>query len=559
MFAWIITHALQIVVFALACFGIGNAAVSAADPAASRRLPFVLALGYGLLGQTFFILAAFKALTPRAVLIVLAVAVVLALIRIRDLRPPSLLIMIGVLPSFLLALYPPAGYDATTYHLPYARLFADAHALVFAETLRLPVFPQLGEMHFTASLLVADDVTAQLTQWLTLIVTAAAASCIATELGGTRARPLAVALWLGSPLVVFLGANAYIDTALAMSATCAFAAWLIWRRTSLDRWIVLAGAFAGMAASTKYHGLFFVICLLVAAAFISLRAAMWFAVAAAAFAAPWYARIVYETGNPVFPFFRWIFGGSEWHSLIERKLAFGLGIPSDPIFSTVRNAVTDPIAFGAPPYSPFLVLFLPFAVAAAVLERRLRFPLAISAVYVLLVSPLGDWRFMLAIVPLVCASIALVLERLLQQRLVMIATVALLLPGFAWGSILIAKYGLIPHTAAQRDAFLVRRIPMYRALQFTAGSTAYILFAPNAMYYCRGRCIGEYIGPYRYELLQPHMAATLRRFGARYLIVEKSRNVNVPFKRVYDDGAAVVFEVPRGSTAEGPALRSRPR
>jgi len=544
MIAWVATHALEAAALALLWFGLGRLAT------ARLEIPpaYATGLGYGLLGQLMFVLAALGVLTAR----VLAVALILCFLTscwfIREIRAPSWLIVAGALPAFVLALYPPSGWDATAYHLPYARLFAEAGSLVFAGTLRFPVFPQLAEMHFTGALLLADDALAQLTQWITLLVTAVAASGIAAELGGVRARPLAAALWLGTPLAIYTGANAYVDCALTMSVTLAFGAWLVWRRTAHPGWIALAGAFAGMAAATKYHGLYFLLALFIAVACVSLRASALFAVPATLFAAPWYARIAAETGNPIFPFFGRIFGRNEWRPLIERHTEVFLGIPGDPFLSILHRAFLDRIARGMPPHSPWVFLFLPMAVAAAAVEPRLRVPLGISAIWTLLVWPL-DWRFLLPVLPLACVAIALILERLVPRRTTAVAAV-LLLPGFAWGSILIAKFGAIPHSAAQRETFIARKIPVYRALQFARGSTAYVLDASNSAYYCRGRCLGESIGPYRYELVDPlldhpdQLAATLRRFGARYLIAERSRGLNLPFHRVYSDDKAEVFEVP---------------
>jgi hypothetical protein len=502
------------------------------------RLPtaFAIGLGYGIVGQIFFALAAFGALTRTAVLLVLLVLIAaLTLVR----AWPSPYIILGSLPSFVLALYPPTGWDATAYHLVYARLFANAHALVFADTLRFPVFPQLGEMHFAAALLVANDAVAQLTQWLALVVTAAGVAAIATELGGTRASIFGVALWLGNPIAIYLGANAYIDMTLTMSVTLAFGAWLIWRRTGAPSWIALTGAFAGMAAATKYHGLFFVIAFLFA---IPWRRLWLYAIPAALFAAPWYARIAYETGNPVFPFLGRIFGRSEWRPFVERNPLELIAIRTDPLIAAVRRAYLDPFAHGTPPYSPWLALLLPLAIAAAVLERRLRFPLVVSAIWLLLMTPF-DWRFMLPVIPLLCAAIALILERLVPYRAF---ALALVLPGFLWGTILIAKYGL----PRSRDAFLARRIPVYRALQFTGSNTVYVLHGSNGAYYCRGRCLGDLLGPYGYERITPllsdppKLAATLRGFGARYLIV--TRGETLPFRRVYADEAATVFDITSG-------------
>ncbi len=366
------------------------------------------------------------------------------------------------------------------------------------------------------------------------------------------------ALWLGNPIAIYLGANAYIDMTLTMSVTLAFGAWLAWRRTGALQWIALTGAFAGMAAATKYHGLFFVLVFFFGVVRASgapsgggapearttrWRACLWFSIPAALFAAPWYARIAYETGNPVFPFLGRIFGRSEWRPYVERNPGELIAIRTDPLIAAVRRAYLDPLAHGTPPYSPWLALLLPLAIAAAVLERRLRFPLAVSAIWLLLMTPF-DWRFMLPVIPLLCAAIALILERLVPWRAF---AIALVLPGFLWGTILIAKYGL----PRSRDAFLARRIPVYRALQFTGNHTVYVFNGSNGAYYCRGRCLGDLLGPYDYDRIiplltdPPRLAATLRGFGARYLIVA-GHDLNLPFRRVYADDAATVFDITSG-------------
>src|SRR5204862_382809 len=160
---------------------------------------------------------------------------------------------VQILP-FLRALYPPSAYDETMYHLPYARLFANAGALVYADNLRFPVFPQLNEVVFSAALLVSDDLTAQLTQWLCFV---AIAFAIASLVDGPRAL-FGMAIWFAVPRVNEAASVAHVECGLTLAVTLAFVAWMRWRETEHRGWLFLVGAFAGMAAATKYHGLFFV-------------------------------------------------------------------------------------------------------------------------------------------------------------------------------------------------------------------------------------------------------------------------------------------------------------
>ncbi|HEV7922270.1 MAG TPA: phospholipid carrier-dependent glycosyltransferase [Thermoanaerobaculia bacterium] len=521
-------HALYAFAAAVLAYNLGRLFVP------DRSFAMSTALGLGILGEALFLLAALGLLTRWSVSGVL----VLACFFVRRFVLPSP-VWIATAPAFLLALYPPTGFDATLYHLPFARLFAETGRLAFADTLRFPVFPQLGELLFSGAMLVTDDVTAQLTQWLALAVTTVAIATMVER----RAAILAVALWLGTPLALYLGGNAYIDCSLTMFVTLAFAAYLQWRRSEERTWAVLAGAFAGFAASTKYHGLFFVAVLLLAIAWKNRRAAAAFALVALLLAGPWYARIWAETGNPLFPYFSSIFGRHEWQTTLDQRLERTASHPmtaaptENPLTATIHRAIGDPLANGMAPHSPWVVLLLPFAVVAAVREPRLRFPLGAALGYALLVSPL-DWRFMIAIVPLVCIGIAAGLPRMRHPAVLALVAVLLAAPGLAWSTLLLYKYGPIPAAQQARDAFLAKRIPVYEALR-GRHEVVYLLHAENAHYYCPTRCLGEVYGPYRYAKVDPllhdpaRLAATLRGFGAEVVVLDKRRDA-LPLPRLFE-------------------------
>ncbi|MBV9493599.1 MAG: glycosyltransferase family 39 protein [Acidobacteria bacterium] len=552
MLAWIVTHAVFTALLAAISLGVGRAIVNRWLPASPLELAISAALGLGILGEALFLLAAAGLLTRVAVFLIVAIAAIVAIFGLRGARPRLPWIALGALPSFVLALYPPTGFDATMYHLPFARLFVENHRLAFADTLRFPLFPQHGEVLFAGAMLVMDDVAAQLTQWLALVITTMAIAAIARELAGERAGSFAVALWIGTPLALYLGANAYIDVSLAMFVTLAFAAWLEWKRTAHLGFALLAGAFAGFAASTKYHGLFFIVVLFVAIAWRNRRAAAAFALVAMLIAAPWYVRIWAGTGNPLFPYFSAIFGRHEWQTNIDKRMeataAHPLAAPA--IVDPVRRAILDRIAEGSAPHSPWLLLLSPFAVLAAIRERRLRFPLAMALFYALVVSPL-DWRFMIAAVPIAAVGIAVGLKDL---RYAAIVTLLLALPGIAWTTLLLAKYGPIPSTQAQRDAFLARRIAVYDALAFLRRDrpVVYILDAEYAAYYSPARCLGEHYGPYRYAKLRPlladppRLARQLNSWGVHVLVIDREKDrfaPNAHFRRVFSGGRAEAFEV----------------
>jgi hypothetical protein len=268
----------------------------------------------------------------------------------------------AALPAALLfALYPPASFDDTLYHLPLARGLVEHAGVFFQPELRYPTFPLGQEVWMGAALALGGSETA--VQFFSVAQLALLAAVVAlwtrriveldgesdapvTPSGGGRLRPrlamtvaLAPALLLGSPLFVWLGSSAYVDLAVTLYGTAALWALDLCRRslaaaapphtTAGPRaWATLVGGLAGAAAIVKYNGLFFVAAAVVAAAFFSLRdrprdagrvrstdAAPLLAsmiVVAAVVALPWYGRNLVLTRNPVFPFAARLFGSNEW-------------------------------------------------------------------------------------------------------------------------------------------------------------------------------------------------------------------------------------------------------
>lgn len=552
----LIFQALAIVVLAVLCHGTGRA-ILARLPCESRGLRAVVAtgLGFGMFGQALFAIALLGALT-RPVVLTLLVLMALPAARyapelgrlIRD-TPLALSLVLawGSLPAFLRALYPPTGFDATMYHLTYARLFAEAGSLVWAGTLRFPVFPQLNEMLFAAALLVAGDVTAQLTQWLCFVIVAATAGVAARSLRDERAALLAVAIWCAVPLATFLGSNAYIDAGLTMAITLAFAAWAQWRATGHPGWAALTGAFAGMAAATKYNGLLFVPIIgfaLLASSRRRFRDGALYVLAAGVVAAPWYLHIAAETGNPVFPYLGSIFGPNEW------QFGFDASLHAASLF--LMPTLQEWLLRNVYDLRPWLLVLIPLAAAGAVIERRCRFFFLCALASVILLWRF-DTRFMIVVLPLLAICGAIALRR--WSRATAVLVVVLLLPVTLWEARGLLSRGRPPQTAAERDAFLAARVWPYAALRFieaTGGAhrTVYTLDGPNGSYFWSGRYLGELVGPYRYALVEPwlrqpdRLGQVLRSFGAEYFIVRPGVFDPGPsgaFERVYASADAEVF------------------
>ncbi len=501
-----------------------------------ERWALAATLGWGLIAQSMFLLGVLGLLERAIVLGLLALGHLACLRTWRSVfdgwRRPSRSLIAGclvALPCLVLALYPPTGFDATVYHLPYARAFVESGGLEFLPDLRFPVFPQAGEMGFVLGFFLSGEIAARLTQLLAMLLTAGLLFDWG-RLYDRRAGFWAAALWLGNPLIVWLGASAYVDATLALFVTASFLVWERWIRDGDGRWLWLAGAFGGLAAATKYLGLFFLTALgaMTAMHAVKARAARPLVVLSAvalAVLAPWYLRIVYHTGNPVFPFYAPVFGSSEWATLHDQALpAAGAEAGASALFSVAASQggrIVEGLSFLAmvpwtavfdrgvfhwqAPLSPWYLLLLPLCAPFALLERRRRRLVVLVAVYGLFwLTTVRDLRFLVAAMPALNVALAATLSSLLfagssrslgggrtkqtpgggrtkqdeqhdqpcagssliakRPRLTPLLTLLLLAPGPLYAGYKIHEQGWPPIDAEGRAAYLARQVDGFRAV-----------------------------------------------------------------------------------------------
>jgi hypothetical protein len=481
----------------------------------------------------------------------------------------------ALLPSALLALYPPTGFDATMYHLPFARRFVESGGVPFLADLRFPVFPQANEMLFALVMLFAPDLAAHGVQWLATVLAAALVWAWGRDAFGAAAGWLAAAVFLGAPIVTHLASSAYIEAGLTLFATAALYAARRWRGSGERRWLVLSALFAATAADVKYLGLFFLgatgLAVLLGRFPVGGTRARWtaallFGAVAVAALAPWYGRIYAWTGNPVFPFFPQVFGTSPWAparfegfltpprdaatapsdslgELLGQRLAGLVRLPWDVVFERSRYG-------GQPPHSPVYLGALPLALLAAARDPRQRRLLALAAAYALACTALpADSRYLVPITPLLSLSVAGALlpwlgrlagEAAGRRRLLIAGLCAgCFLPGWLYALYRFQRQGPLPLTPAGREAYLVRKQPVYPAIAYLnrtqgSGYTVWALHAENMPYYARGRFMGDWIGPASFrrvllDLSSPEeLHQRLRRLGADRLLTTH-QGINLPF------------------------------
>jgi 4-amino-4-deoxy-L-arabinose transferase-like glycosyltransferase len=456
------------------------------------------------------------------------------------------LLALAVWVSFRLPLYPPVQWDATEYHLASAKIYAQAHGLVLTEFLRFPVAPQLNQMLFTLALLWYDDIAAQLIQYLLTFVTAAAVFAFAARYFTPLAGLLGAAIWLSSPLVIWSGSSAYIDTGLTLFLGLGVFAFIIYIQEGQRYWLFLTAALLGFAAAVKYPALFVVaICGLVVL-WITLRRRRWidlliFGAVLLAAGAPFYLRNWIISGNPIFPFGGTIIPQRLWsledlermnldgtRQGVPRTLAGYLKLPWYWVFEPQRftNEVT-----GKPAVSPAFVYLFPFSLLLAARHKTARwlalFILSFTAFWFLSAQSL---RYLMPVFPWISVMAAAVVDTALRaavkvsrERLHMgpwMAKAAVPLAALAFlvwvllpahGYILQQRslFGGVPVTEQQRHAYYQRWLPTYPAYQFLNQQEGrdyalYVFLDENMAYFADGKFMGDWFGPARYQNIFDH-------------------------------------------------------
>ena len=456
--------------------------------------------------------------------------------------------LLALAPLAVLPLYPATAFDATLYHLPFARAFIESGGVPFLPDRRVPVFPQANELLFAAVLPFGGDVAAHGVQLLATLLTAlllVAWARTAWPSWGSSGW-LAAALFLGNPIVVHLAGTGYVEPGLTLFVTASLFSLDRWRQAGGWAWLALAALFGAMAADVKYLGLYF---LGMAGLIVALtgwrsrplrtrlRDTLLFLAVAAAFLAPWYLRIYLHTGNPLFPFLPGVFGHGPWDAVhgsgepLLSRLARWLRMPWDLVFERARYNQQ-------PPFSPLYLAAVPAVALVGLRLARVWGLLVIAGLYSLLFLWLPpDGRYLVPILPLaslaVAGSVSAAIERwqgFAPRRLFAALALLCFLPGWLYAGYRVARQGPPPLTAIEREDYLTRRLPVYPAIaalnrELGRGYVLWAWRAENMAYFADGRFLGDWFGPASFAHVQAaapdaeSLHRELRRLGATHLLL----------------------------------------
>jgi hypothetical protein len=494
------------------------------------------------------------------------------------------------LPIWLLPLYPPVAWDATMYHLALPKVYLQAHRVFFDPYLRCAAFPQTNEMLFTLSMLLYDDITAQLVEFVILILLVIAIIGFCRRFFSFRAGAWSAAILIQSPIMLVLGTAGMVDVGLALPIFMSVYALCIWCGSEEHKWLVLAGVMCGLAIGVKYPGLFFLAALMGFLVYTSVRSrrcyssSLRFGLAALAVASPWFLRSFYYTRNPVFPFFygwfaRW-FGWGQWKPEYQGVFVdlngLGMGKSLKAFLALPWNLAVHPAAFGGGFVSPICLILPVLFLLLRYLPSRARAILALGLAYGLFwfLTAQGA-RYLVPALPLLSLAAGAGLDsfcsRFVHRPPARLATVvlgiAMMSPGLVWACNRIREHGPVPHNQQQRYSYLAARLPAYPALKFLndrlgSAYTVYGFGQESMAYFADGLFMGDHFGPARYSLIQDKLTdpealcPVLNGLGADYLLIvgEYGREVQNAdkdgrLKLIYSAAGVLVFDLSGCSTS----------
>lgn len=367
------------------------------DP--SPRIPEAFALGAGSCAAFLLLLGLVSHLGPieAAVLLLLAALAgsTTAFPRMRgpdalDSFPRAIRSALAVVLGYALwhggatALAPPTDADALAYHLALPKLYASVGRIRDVPWMIFSHWPHLPQVLYSIGIFARMETLPALLHFATAAALVLSVFNAGRDWLSERAAWLAAALLAAQPILAGFAGTPRIEAWWALFAFLASVYAWRWKQDGAKSYIVLSGLFAGFAASSKLMGLAS-LCILAAWTALqgrgtmrgpALRAAGWFLMAGLAVVLPWYLKTWIALGNPIWPFFSKVLGGSAGAELVEAPflavnrwpspMNFSRLLGNGPQYMVVPLAVSTAGWFcirreQLPPFLSFLWLtFLPY-------------------------------------------------------------------------------------------------------------------------------------------------------------------------------------------------------
>jgi len=440
-------------------------------------------------------------------------------------------------PFLFLPLYPPTGADELTYHLPYAKYYVEHNGLSVNPFLRYPLYSHNIDLLYALSLLFSDDILAHLMHAATAILCAIGIYSLGSLASDRKVGAIGAFIFLSSPIVTHLMRTAYIDLGLTLFVFLSFYCIAVWSIKKKEHWLYLAGFASGIAAGSKYSGLFYIPLFLIWIAYESRRVSsvMKFLLPAFLFGAPWYIRNFIISGDPISPFGGEVFGYWLWNKedfvAQSQDLLTSRGTHRN-LISLLKlpwNLYLHPDTFGEGSLSPGVFAVFP----AVFLFRKLDSFYKKLCVFVFVNILIWFFtsqilRYLLPVLPMIAllsASVLIhlyrnyikkplgllflhnqILARASQALISAVAVFLIILPVLRLDARILKEVSRDPFPVTQkmRHEYLRRKIEPFNLLQIANRNPSlsiYQLNFENSFYFANGQLMGDWFGPARYSMV----------------------------------------------------------
>lgn len=396
----------------------------------TEALVFSTALGFGLLAYLVFGLGSLGLL--KSWVFVWVIGVIFAL-TCRDwssvfpgvfvLPSSNLRKMIGffcvlaAIFSLMGALAPATGQDELCYHLMQPANYVRAGRIYEVPFSTNSLWPYLMEMLFTLGILLNGAELAKFFHFAMYLVAGGAIYCFVKRFGRPKDAFWGLVIYSLTPATFIQSAFAYVDNALAAYLfLCAYALCL-YSQSKKEHWVILAGALAGFAISTKLIGVFI---LPIAVVFFlrnfKMSAILKFGAAFLVCGSAWYLRAAILRGNPIFPFYPQFFGGHGWNDQTYVD-AHGRGMGWLSFLTLPWDTTLYPDWFGGEHIGPLYLMLLPLLIFQRPWQRSTKYALGFAMGYAVLwfkVDP--NIRFFFPALAFLSAALAPAPEQLMGEN-----------------------------------------------------------------------------------------------------------------------------------------------
>jgi len=491
-------------------------------------------------------------------------------------------------PFLFLPLYPPTAWDEISYHLPYARYYVENMGLSVNAFLRYPLYAHNINLLFALSLLFSDDISAHLIHASTAVLCAVGIYSLGSLTSDKRVGAIAACIFLSSPVVTHLMRTAYIDLGLTLFVFLSFYCISVWSIKKQEHWLYFAGAAAGVAAGSKYSGLFYIPMFLVWIGYESrkLSSVMKFVLPAFLFGAPWYVRNVIISGDPVSPFGGDVFGYWLWNK--EDLVAQSQDLLTSR--GTRRNLISflklpwhlfrHYDKFGEGSLSPGVFAVFPAVLLFKKLDsfnKKLCVFVFVNIIIWFFTSQI--LRYLLPVLPMIALLSArvliylyrnfikkplgllfsnnLILKHASQTVISAIAVSLIILPVLRLDADILKGVSRDPFPVTQkmRNEYLCRKIESFNLLQIANENPSFNIYQlgfEDSFYFSQGKMMGDWYGPARYSIIldvigdSKRLYDKLNSMNIQLFLVSTGRSLKFEFDRSFSDYFEMIEEDEHG-------------